>query len=233
MSAMMYPPPPPSSNLGWSDHSTSLYLSLFTGNVINFCLYGALTVQLYLYYISFPKDSRRYKVVIYLVYLFETVYTVVLAYDMGRLLLNPNSCANCIPMLAVPICGGAVAILTQGMFAYRIGIIARLKLLSWSIIIVIVLQLIITATLIGRGVSFHTVAMVWATISLAVDLVIAIIMVWSLSKDKIHSKQFKRKVMSLVYIIVGTGALTGMLHRYLTVVLYLNGYKQLQSMSRR
>ncbi|KAF8623844.1 hypothetical protein AX15_006166 [Amanita polypyramis BW_CC] len=191
-----------------SDHSATLYLSLYSGNVINFCLYGALTVQLYLYYVSFPEDRRGYKAVIYLVYLLETIYTVILMYDMGHLLLNPRTYISCIPMLVIPIAGGAVAILTQGMYAYRIGIISRRKVLSWGIYMFIVLQLIVTVFLIGFGIPFQDVALVWATSCLAVDLTIATIMVWSLSKDEIRSKQFKRKVTQLLYIIVGTGVLT-------------------------
>ena len=42
-----------------------------------------------------------------------------------------------------------------------------------------------------------------------------------LSKDEIQSKQFKRKVTRMLYIIVGTGTLTGTFRHYITASLHV------------
>ncbi|KAF8350388.1 hypothetical protein F5887DRAFT_1069410 [Amanita rubescens] len=87
------------------EYSTgSFATSLFVGNVVNLYLYGALTVQLYLYYISFPEDSRLLKATIYIIYLTETVYTILLTYGWGQSLLDGGFLYP-IGSIIIPICG--------------------------------------------------------------------------------------------------------------------------------
>ncbi|KAF8728539.1 hypothetical protein AX14_006515 [Amanita brunnescens Koide BX004] len=119
----------------------TLTISLFVGNIINLYLYGALTVQLYLYYTFFPKDSRIFKGVIYAVFLIETIHTILLIYDLGLLLFHRIHFPR-MTRIVVPVCGGTAAFLTQAIYAYRIRIITKRKRVSGFITTAIVLQLI-------------------------------------------------------------------------------------------
>ncbi|KAF8728542.1 hypothetical protein AX14_006515 [Amanita brunnescens Koide BX004] len=107
----------------------TLTISLFVGNIINLYLYGALTVQLYLYYTFFPKDSRIFKGVIYAVFLIETIHTILLIYDLGLLLFHRIHFPR-MTRIVVPVCGGTAAFLTQAIYAYRIRIITKRKRVS-------------------------------------------------------------------------------------------------------
>ena len=95
----------------------------FAGNVINLYLYGALTVQLCmffsmfipntdflfvnsdLYYISFPDDPKLFKTVVYGVYLIETVYTILLTYGWGRSLLVVGQGLPIMSTISILACG--------------------------------------------------------------------------------------------------------------------------------
>ncbi len=58
-----------------------------------------------MYHITFINDSKKLKATIYIIYLAETVYTAMLAYDLVDLVLNPNY-NGCFSSLIVPVCGG-------------------------------------------------------------------------------------------------------------------------------
>ncbi|KAF8728541.1 hypothetical protein AX14_006515 [Amanita brunnescens Koide BX004] len=197
----------------------TLTISLFVGNIINLYLYGALTVQLYLYYTFFPKDSRIFKGVIYAVFLIETIHTILLIYDLGLLLFHRIHFPR-MTRIVVPVCGGTAAFLTQAIYAYRIRIITKRKRVSGFITTAIVLQLIAIMVLTAlRPVNFDILIVVWALISFAVDIIVAGTMVWFLTRDKIHSKPLRWKVTRLVYIVIGTGTLTGMIPSFCSIVI--------------
>ncbi|KAF8677811.1 hypothetical protein AX14_004783 [Amanita brunnescens Koide BX004] len=192
-------------------------VSYFVGNVINLFLYGALTVQLYTYYISFSKDRWSLKTIVYLIYMIETTYTILLTYSLGQLLH-----AVTLPILfliLIPTCGGIVAFLTQAMYAYRIRTLGKLKCIPWCIMAMIISELIIIVAVIillpsGLGI------LAWASISLVIDVMVAGAMIWSLRKSTILSKRLKSKVTRLIHLVIGTGALTAVVN-LLTVILLL------------
>ncbi|KAF8346707.1 hypothetical protein F5887DRAFT_92369 [Amanita rubescens] len=177
------------------------------GNVISFCLFGALTVQLYMYYIIFINDSKKLKATIYAIYFIEMVYTAMLAYDLVDLVLNPNYNA-CFATLIVPICGGLQALLTQAVYAHRIRIIGQIKFIPLCLVVLIAVELIVSAVFMSIGISFYLVALLWAVCCLCADLTIAIFMVWTLTKDKIYSRELRRRITRLLYLFVGCGFLT-------------------------
>jgi hypothetical protein len=56
-----------------------------------------------LYYIYFPQDPRLLKTVVYLVYVTETVYTILLVYDLGRIFFTFPEKAFL--SILIPVCG--------------------------------------------------------------------------------------------------------------------------------
>ncbi|KAF8672507.1 hypothetical protein AX14_005568 [Amanita brunnescens Koide BX004] len=194
--------------------------TLFVGNAINLFLYGALTVQLYTYYTSFSKDRWPLKTIVYLIYVIETVYTVLLTYGLGQFLLTSN--LPVFSLILVPTCGGIVALLTQAMYAYRIRALGRLKCIPWCIMAMIILEPIAIIALFPLTTMFSLVLILaWTSISLVIDVMVAGAMIWSLRKNTILSKQLKSKVTRLVYLTIGTGALTAAIN-LLTVTLFLH-----------
>ncbi|KAF8660116.1 hypothetical protein AX14_007458 [Amanita brunnescens Koide BX004] len=202
---------------------TSEPISFFVGNVVNLFLYGALTVQLYTYYISFSKDRWPLKTVVYLIYMIETAYTILLTYSLGRLFLTFT--LPIFSLILIPTCGGIVALLTQAMYAYRIRTLGKLKCIPWCIMVMIISELIAIITVmlpmiqleVGLGVYYPI--LIWASISLVIDVVVAGAMIWSLRKNTILSKRLKSKVTRLVHLTIGTGALTAAIN-LLTVILF-------------
>ncbi|KAF8701704.1 hypothetical protein AX14_000333, partial [Amanita brunnescens Koide BX004] len=195
----------------------------FVGNVINLFLYGALTVQIYTYYVSFSKDRWPLKTIVYLIYVIETVYTILLTYGLGRLLLNLTLLRYY--LILIPTCGGIVAFLTQAMYAYRLRVLGQLKCIPWCIMAMIVSELITVITVIAMlpVIGVYWVILPWASISLVIDVVVAGAMIWSLRKNTILSKRLKSKVTRLVHLIIGTGALTAAINLLTVVVFFMTG----------
>jgi len=160
---------------------------LFVGNLFNLFLYGILTVQFYRYYIYFPKDPRLLKTAVYLVYVVETVHTILLLYDLGHIMFGLTENDFLSPIL-IPVCGAIVAFLTQAMYARRIRALGKLKYASCCILVLILPELIViivmTPLLISRPALYIVIpdsiidlVLAWASISLVIDVIIAIAMV--------------------------------------------------------
>jgi len=214
---------------------TAFVASLFACNAVNLFLYGALTVQLYLYYTSdFQQDSRRLKTIVYLIYATETANTLLLIVDLGFFVLGTSAYLNwSITSVVIPVCGGIVAFLTQATYAVRVRLVCKLKYVSWCIMAFIVADFVIiivlaplmtlsyfrsyepTSSYAGYGLACQ----VWASISLAIDTTIAGILTWSLMTAETISKPFKSRLIRLVYLIIGTGTLTAAIN-LLTVILF-------------
>ncbi|KAF8316029.1 hypothetical protein F5887DRAFT_1228507 [Amanita rubescens] len=194
-------------NIIAADHTFDVLL--FAGNMFNLFLYGALTVQLYLYHIYFPKDPRLLKTVVYLVYVIETVHTILLLYDLGNYIftfLAGNYPFYLLTKIVIPGCGAIVEFLTQAVYAHRIRALGKVKYIPWCIMVLLSLELIVVIIV---TVIYTKAVIEWTSISLVIDVIIAIAMVWSLKRNKIFSKQLRSKVTRLVYLIIGTGTLTG------------------------
>ncbi|KAI0258748.1 hypothetical protein BC834DRAFT_974856 [Gloeopeniophorella convolvens] len=71
----MATPPPPPSNIA------EITAPLLLGIIWNWTLYGALVVQLYVYSYNFPDDRRFIKVLVYSVFILETVQTALTGAD--------------------------------------------------------------------------------------------------------------------------------------------------------
>ncbi|PPQ83991.1 hypothetical protein CVT25_000537 [Psilocybe cyanescens] len=98
---------------------------LFLSLLFNFAGFGALTVQVYLYYLAFPNDPLRSKAIVYSVYVLELVQTALIArtlYDEFVFgFLNIDSLDRIGEIwFAVPIAGGIVTFIVQSFYVHRI-----------------------------------------------------------------------------------------------------------------
>ncbi|KAJ7608877.1 hypothetical protein DFH06DRAFT_1065825 [Mycena polygramma] len=105
-----------------------LTIPLFVGTVLNWSLSGVLAVQVYIYFLAFPKDRPLTKVLVAFVCLLEIVQTLADSHDtlviFGADWGNRESLDNARwGWFSVPILGSIVASVGQVFFAWRIQII--------------------------------------------------------------------------------------------------------------
>jgi len=109
------------------------------GSLLNYCLYGVLCVQVYIYRISFPDDKREIKALVYSVFLFETVNTCLNAADIyywfasgyGNVLRFQDPHYS---WFYTPVMDSIMSLIVQLFFCYRIWIIKKSSL-WWCILI--------------------------------------------------------------------------------------------------
>ncbi|KAF8062235.1 hypothetical protein FPV67DRAFT_1367335, partial [Lyophyllum atratum] len=108
------------------------------GYLLNWGLYGVVSIQVYYYYIAFPKDRLYCKCLVYGTYILETLQTVVITHDafgsfgfgFGSYAALDNIQFTC---LSIPILSGIVGCVVQVFYAYRINILSKTKIIGYMI----------------------------------------------------------------------------------------------------
>ncbi|KIK56245.1 hypothetical protein GYMLUDRAFT_230338 [Collybiopsis luxurians FD-317 M1] len=196
---------------------------LLLGYLFNWGLYGALAVQVYIYYMSFPKDRLAVKCLVMAIFAIETVQTILCAHDafaayasgFGNLTAVTSSHTE---WFNTPILSGIVSCTVQLFYAYRISVLSGTKI--WSIIIAATAITQGTAAIV-QGVQDHLITdfaqlqkeafasdVVWAVGSAVCDIMIACVMSYYLSRKDTGFKQTRVLVHKLVRLTIETGALT-------------------------
>ncbi|KAJ7080568.1 hypothetical protein C8R43DRAFT_343482 [Mycena crocata] len=133
----------------------SITASPLLGSLLNFWLFGALVVQVYVYRLCFPKDRLAVKLLVYLVALSMLMCTCLNAADayywwgsgFGDIVKFGN--ARFSPGYT-PLWGSVVALAVQLFFCYRISVF-RSGAIWWSVIIAVI-SLLQAAGGIGGGI---------------------------------------------------------------------------------
>ncbi|KAK0484817.1 hypothetical protein IW261DRAFT_1560495 [Armillaria novae-zelandiae] len=112
---------------------------IVVGCLLNWGLFGTLSVQLYLYYLAFPDDRRLLKYLVYGIYILEFVQTMVVTrdkfvafgYGFGDIeaLTRMNH-----SWLTVPIMSAVAAGVGQVFYAYRIFIVSKSRIIPILVI---------------------------------------------------------------------------------------------------
>ncbi|KAF9467680.1 hypothetical protein BDZ94DRAFT_1305301 [Collybia nuda] len=108
---------------------------LILGYLMNWGLFGVVSIQVYYYYIAFPNDRLFCKCIVYGVYILETLQTMVVTHDafasfgegFGSFEALDNIQLTC---LSIPILSGIVGCVVQMFYAYRINILSKSKVLG-------------------------------------------------------------------------------------------------------
>ncbi|KAJ7910605.1 hypothetical protein B0H13DRAFT_2011578 [Mycena leptocephala] len=136
----------------------SIAASQLIGSLLNYCLYGVLAVQVYVYRLSFPNDKASIKWMVYIIFLVETVMTALNGVDVYHWFAEGfgDILEFAKPLISpayTPIMGSVMALVVQTFFCYRIYIIKREALpLSVFIFVVALLQ---AAGGVGGGISAY------------------------------------------------------------------------------
>ncbi|GJE98656.1 hypothetical protein PsYK624_148910 [Phanerochaete sordida] len=198
---------------------------LLLGYLFNWGLYGVLSVQVYLYHISFPNDGRIAKALVYSVFLIETAQTILVTHDafnayakgFGNLVALGSAQME---WLAVPIFSGIVSATVQMYYAYRVSLLSGSRVLGLAICVIALLQGASAiaqgaqAFIIGNFADLATKAFascaIWLAGSAACDVIIAACMTFLLLKKDTKIPATHAIVTKLVRLIVETGMLTAL-----------------------
>ncbi|KAM6498878.1 hypothetical protein JOM56_006826 [Amanita muscaria] len=182
--------------ISYSDART-IIVSLGVGNLINWLLHGALTVQVYLYYLAFPNDRKWTKAAVYAVYILETIQVIGLGITLLMIVTTVSGNPALVPLIA------------QCIYAHRIRIITRRKVMPGLIITLAILQpFAAIAIAITPAYTSIITLVVWVGLNVVNDLIIGFVMVRSLSKKRSLSDYTRLKVIRLIHLIIATGSLT-------------------------
>ncbi|KJA25592.1 hypothetical protein HYPSUDRAFT_134575 [Hypholoma sublateritium FD-334 SS-4] len=102
------------------------------GTMANWILYGVLWVQVYLYYVAFPKDNPALKIIVFLELVLETVQSVAVTHDLVQFCIFVYTDSVIVEQLgtswySVALLTGLIAILSQAFYCYRVAVLTRSK----------------------------------------------------------------------------------------------------------
>jgi len=129
------------------------------GTLWNWTLYGVLVVQTYVYSYNFPEDKKLLKLLVYAMFLFETLQTALSGVDLyyrfasgfGNMDRLRDPYVNAFD---VPIMGAIVSETVQIFFAYRVWVLSNRKA-WWYCIIIIVSSTVNTTSAFVGGIYAH------------------------------------------------------------------------------
>ncbi|KAH8079081.1 hypothetical protein BXZ70DRAFT_1050981 [Cristinia sonorae] len=193
---------------------------LLLGHFFNWGLFGALTVQTYIYYIAFPNDRRLSKWIVGFTYVIELLQTVLSTRDAFRNF--GTGWGNMIELdevgwlwFSVPVLSSVISCLSQIFYAWRIWILSEQY---WISIIVTLLSLAQFGTGIYSGAMAHIIGVfskvqaslfktttVWLGGTALCDIIIAASMMYYLHKSKTGFKQTGALLSKFIRVTVETG----------------------------
>ncbi|KAF8184354.1 hypothetical protein K438DRAFT_1974553 [Mycena galopus ATCC 62051] len=191
-------------------------------------LISALTLQVYKFYVCFPKEHARIKVLVYLVFLLQLAQTAIMSHFAYTILVlrwgEPNAFNFPWSGFISPISGGLTSAIVQIFFARRIfilkgdkmwacvvaGIIVLLSLMQSLAGIINVAIFAAFTTEVSELKHFATGVKVWYIGSAVCDIVITMTMTFILNdyRSKIPWKTTDTLLNKLIFNTIETGAAT-------------------------
>ncbi|KLO19233.1 hypothetical protein SCHPADRAFT_952843 [Schizopora paradoxa] len=204
------------------------------GYLFNWTLFGVLSVQVYIYYISFPKDRLFAKCLVASVYILETIQTAMLGHDafetlakgFGNVVLL-NSLQ--LEWLTVPVFTGVLSCVVQLFYAYRVALLSNSKLMGLAVAVAVtqatnaiiqgIQALVINDFSKLRSEALVTEA-IWLIGSAICDLMIVSFMTYALLKKRVYIKSTQTVVTRVIRIIVETGCLTATAATFMVILFF-------------
>ncbi|KDR67183.1 hypothetical protein GALMADRAFT_258571 [Galerina marginata CBS 339.88] len=212
---------------------------LLIGYILNWGLFGVLSMQVYVYYLAFPKDRNAYKALVYGSYLLEAAQTFLFTSSAFRTFAlgfgNPAVLDEVdILWFSVPIMSGMVAFVSQTFYAYRISVLAQTKYLAILIMLFACLSLAGSIALgveTKKAVHFSrllqknsfTTAGIWEGGSAVCDVLIAGSMTYYLKRRDTGIKQTQVLLAKIIRLTIETGTLTAAVAILTLILTFLPG----------
>ncbi|KAK0222463.1 hypothetical protein EDD85DRAFT_1028251 [Armillaria nabsnona] len=197
---------------------------LIVAYLLHWGLFGTLSVQLYLYYLAFPKDRRFTKYLVYGIYIVEFVQTMLVTHDAFSMFGYGFGDIEALTdmhfdWLTVPIMSGVVACVGQVFYAYRIFVLSKSPIIPIFVTCVSLTSTI--AAIITGAYSFEagnvlklnnrrtSIAVgIWCGASALCDIIIAICMTYYLMRSDTGFRRTRLLVTKLIRLTVETGSVT-------------------------
>ncbi|TCD63023.1 hypothetical protein EIP91_006086 [Steccherinum ochraceum] len=195
-------------------------------HLLNYWLFGILTVQVYLYYIAFPKDRITLKIFTFVAFVVELAQIVIASYDAYRMLANGwgNQAALDdvgLYWVGLPLMTAISGLVWQMFYTWRIHILSESLVLGLPIVLLSVSQLILGmyASLKVHAIHFipqlrpsivTTLTEAWLALAIACNCLITCLMFYHLLKAKnvSQSKRTTAFLSRMIMYTVETGAAT-------------------------
>ncbi|CAA7260939.1 unnamed protein product [Cyclocybe aegerita] len=193
---------------------------------INTTLFGVLSVQVFIFYCAFPCEALYLKLLVYGVYVLETVQTALFvehAFRMYVVSFGIIEGSNIVgtSWFSVPILTSVGTCAIQFFYAHRVYILSRRKALIVVILVLALIQLsfgIATGVLAHRSKIFIPITfmlqlatVIWNATSALCDWIITVSIIYYLSRTRSPIKETRRLVRQLIQLSLETGLLTSAL----------------------
>ncbi|KAF8148670.1 hypothetical protein B0H34DRAFT_736504 [Crassisporium funariophilum] len=190
------------------------------GHLFNWGLFGALTVQTYIYYLSFPKDKLLPKALVCAVFVIEILQTILATRDAFRNFgtgWGNMEDLNDVGWLwfSVPVMSSIISCTAQMFYAWRIYILSQKLYLS---IIIGAISIVQAGAGIWCGAAAHILGVfsevqsheykptsVWLGGTALCDVIIATAMLYYLSNSRTGFRQTSLLLTRIIRITVETG----------------------------
>ncbi|KAF9258576.1 hypothetical protein L218DRAFT_948295 [Marasmius fiardii PR-910] len=196
---------------------------LFLAVVLAAILYGINLLQVYTYYLAFPKDRMRVKALVYTLFLLATTHTVISINDSFKMFGSGFGDMGALKATALSGLGGPILIslsslIVQSFYLYQVRVISR----SWvipALILFVAMAQFIAAIISGVNFIFlgtlqaKALAMIWNFGSALCDTIIAIAMTfYNLKLLRAGSGLTNQNpiITHLVHLVIETGSLTAL-----------------------
>ncbi|TFK32880.1 hypothetical protein BDQ12DRAFT_638237 [Crucibulum laeve] len=204
---------------------------LIIGYLLNWGLFGIISVQVYLYYLAFPNDKTFIKHVVYGVYCLEVVQSIVIARDAFVTFASgfgdPTAVTGMHTLwLTMPLMSAIVGCIVQLFYAFRIRVLSEGKVLPVTIATLALTQCGagIAASIIGGKIGDVTKLTTTAVFlaqgirngaSVICDIAIALSMWFSLTpkidtNKNVFVKSTEARLTRILKLSVATGTLTAL-----------------------
>ncbi|PBK66282.1 hypothetical protein ARMSODRAFT_960226 [Armillaria solidipes] len=210
---------------------------IIVGALLNWGLFGTLSVQLFdLYYLAFPNDRRFTKYLVYGIYVIEFVQTVLIAHDVfatfGYGFGDMDALtAKHLYWFTVPIMGTVAAGIGQVFYAYRIFILSKSRIISIFIVCISLTNYVASmftgvysfqAGIITRLTSrkLHIAVGISCGASALCDILIAICMTYYLMRSTTDFRRTRILITKIIRLTIETGSVTAVV-ALLSVVLFI------------
>ncbi|KDR77670.1 hypothetical protein GALMADRAFT_138739 [Galerina marginata CBS 339.88] len=196
---------------------------LLIAHLLNWGLFGVLSMQVYLYYLAFPKDRIGIKIPVYAAYLLDATQTFLLTRSAFRTFAlgfgNPSVLNEVDILWFGDVLTGLISFISQTFYAYRIGVLFHKPYLAAVIMLLAVVSL--TASIVS-GVQAHLaglfsellrkdtliVAGIWGGGSALCDVLIAVSMTYYLKRHEAGFQRTDALLERIIRLTVGTGSTT-------------------------
>lgn len=204
------------------------------GFLLNYMLMGALAVQVYHYYVSFPDDRRRVKTIVYTIFALEIVQTILMGYSSYRIFGSGYGDLDALDEIQVDwfsvcILGSTIPGMVEAFYASRLYRFSGSKLAAGVIYFLAFTQTV--AGIVQGAFSYLTqhnsqltskpyVVILWMCAGVSCDILIAVFMSYYLKRrqSEVLSRKMNNTITQIVRYTVETGAITAVVAVVLLVL---------------